>query len=130
VFDYDYNDYVGAYVQDNWRVRSNLTLNIGVRWEPFIPIKNTYGWVSHFDRAKFDQNIHSTVYPQAPAGLMFPGDQDYPGDATTHGKVAQFAPRLGVVWTPGGGELTSVRASWGGFYGPAHLVFKPRLPEH
>src|SRR5262245_11043330 len=43
VFDYDYNDYVGAYVQDNWRIRTNLSLNIGLRWEPFLPIKNTYG---------------------------------------------------------------------------------------
>jgi carboxypeptidase family protein len=130
VYDYDYNDYVGAYVQDNWRLRPNVTVNVGLRWEPFIPIKNTYGWVSHFDQARFDQNIHSTVYPQAPAGLMFPGDQGYPGDATTFGKVAQFAPRLGLVWTPGGDELTSVRASWGVFYDTAHLFFNTRFANN
>src|SRR5438034_1944471 len=49
VYDYDYNDYVGAYVQDNWRIHSNLTLNVGLRWEPFLPVQNTDGWVSHFD---------------------------------------------------------------------------------
>jgi Carboxypeptidase regulatory-like domain len=130
VYDYDYNDYFGVYAQDNWRVQSNLTLNIGVRWEPFIPIKNTYGWVSHFDRAQFDQNVHSTVYPQAPAGLMFPGDAGYPGDATTFGKAAQFAPRLGAVWTPGGNELTSVRASWGVFYDTPHLFFNTRFANN
>ena len=62
-------------------VRPNLTLNVGLRWEPFLPIENTYGWVSHFDQSRFDQDLRSTVYPQAPAGLMFPGDEGYPGDA-------------------------------------------------
>src|SRR5213075_3176763 len=79
VYDYDHSDYVGAYAQDNWRVRSNLTVNLGLRWEPFLPVENTYSWVSHFDQARFDQNVRSTVYPQAPAGLMFPGDTGYPG---------------------------------------------------
>jgi hypothetical protein len=130
VYDYDYNDYFGAYVQDNWRVQTNLTLNVGLRWEPFIPIKNTFGWVSHFDQARFDQNLHSTTYPQAPAGLMFPGDEGYPGDATTFGKKAQFAPRLGAVWTPGGDERTSVRASWGVFYDTAHLFFNTRFANN
>jgi hypothetical protein len=130
VFDYDYSDYFGAYVQDNWRVHNNLTVNAGLRWEPFIPIKNTYGWVSHFDQARFDQNLRSTAYPQAPAGLIFPGDEGYPGDATTFGKAMQLAPRLGVVWTPGGDERTSVRASWGVFYDTAHLFFNTRFANN
>src|SRR5215831_2944931 len=115
VYDYDHNDYIGAYGQDNWRASSDVTVNVGVRWEPFLPVKNTYSWVSHFDQSLFDQGVHSQTYPQAPAGLMFPGDPGYPGDGTTFGKVAQFAPRLGVVWTPGGDDRTSVRASWGIF---------------
>jgi hypothetical protein len=130
VYDYDYSDYVGAYIQDNWRVRSNLTLNLGLRWEPFSPVKNTYSWVSHFDRALFDQNVHSTVYPQAPAGLIFPGDNGYPGDATTFGKTWQFAPRVGLVWTPKGDERTSVRASWGVFYDTPHLFFNTRFANN
>ena len=50
VYDYDNHDYFGAYIQDDWRVRPNLSLNVGVRWEPFIPLRNTFGWVSHFDQ--------------------------------------------------------------------------------
>ena len=88
------------------------------------PLIKNYSWVSHFDQSRFDQKVHRTVYPQAPAGQMFPGDSGYPGDATTFGKMAQFAPRVGMVWTPGGDEKTSVRASWGVFYDTPHL----RLP--
>jgi carboxypeptidase family protein len=130
VFDFDHSDYAGAYVQDNWRVRPNLTINLGLRWEPFLPVKNTFSWVSHFDQARFDENVHSTVYPRAPAGLIFPGDSGYPGDATTFGKVAQFAPRVGLVWTPSGDEKTSVRASWGVFYDTPHLFFNTRFANN
>ena len=130
VYDRDHSDYVGVYAQDNWRVRSNLTVNLGLRWEPFLPVKNTDSWVSHFDQTRFDQNIRSTVYPLAPVGLVFPGDAGYPGDATTFGKKLQFAPRVGVVWTPNGDERTSVRASWGVFYDTPHLFFNTRFANN
>ena len=100
VFDNDHSEYVGAYAQDNWRVRPNVTVNLGLRWEPFLPVQNTDSLVSHFEQSRFDQNVHSTVYPQAPAGLMFPGDAGYPASGTSEKKMAQFAPRVGVVWTP------------------------------
>ncbi|MGH9143443.1 MAG: carboxypeptidase regulatory-like domain-containing protein, partial [Vicinamibacterales bacterium] len=130
VYDYDHSEYIGAYAQDNWRVAPNMTVNLGLRWEPFLPVQNTYSWVSHFDQTRFDQNVHSTVYPQAPAGLMFPGDADYPDDGTTFGKKLQFAPRVGVVWTPHGDERTSVRASWGVFYDTPHLFFNTRFANN
>jgi len=130
VYDYDHNDYVGVYGQDNWKVRSNLSLSAGVRWEPFLPIKNTYGWVSHFDRAAFDAGRRSTTYPQAPAGLLFPGDDGYPGEATTFGNLATFAPRVGAIWTPKGDDSLSVRGSWGVFYDTPHLFFNTRFANN
>jgi len=130
VYDYDNNDYFGVYAQDNWKLRSNLSLNLGLRWEPFLPIKNTYGWVSHFDRAAFDAGRRSTVYPQAPVGLSFPGDTDYPGKATTFGKMNTFAPRVGAIWTPTGDESLSIRTSWGIFYDSPHLFFNTRFANN
>jgi hypothetical protein len=61
---------------------------------------------------------------------MFPGDSGYPGDATSFGKIAQFAPRVGLVWTPNGDERTSVRASWGVFYDTPHLFFNTRFANN
>jgi hypothetical protein len=130
VYDYDHNDYVGSYAQDNWKVRSNLSLNAGLRWEPFLPIKNTYDWVSHFDRGAFDAGRRSKTYPQAPAGLLFPGDEGYPGSASTFGKIANFAPRLGAIWTPKGDDSMSIRGSWGIFYDTPHLFFNTRFANN
>ena len=130
VYDYDNNDYIGFYAQDNWRVRSNFSINAGLRWEPYLPIKNTYGWVSHFSKERFDKGLKSTTYPQAPAGLIFPGDAGYPGDATTFGKIANFAPRVGAIWTPRGSQATSIRASWGMFYDSPHLFFNTRFSNN
>ncbi len=129
VFDYDEGKYVGAYVQDAWRIHPDVLLNLGLRWEPFHPIQNTYGWVSHFEKSAFDAGTRSKVYPQAPAGLSFPGDAGYPDKGTTFGKTKSFAPRVGVVWTPGDGQ-TSVRASWGIFLDAPHLFFNTRFANN
>jgi len=130
VYDYDHHDYVGVYAQDTWRVRPNVTLNLGLRWEPFNPVQNTFGWVSHFDKALFDQSIHGKVYPQAPAGLIFPGDDGYPANGVANRKLADFAPRVGVVWNPSGDERMSVRASWGVFYDSPQLFFNTRFANN
>jgi hypothetical protein len=130
VYDYDYHDYMAAYVQDTWRIRSNVTLNYGLRWEPFNPVQNTYSWVSHFDQTLFDQGVHSKVYPQAPAGLIFPGDTGYPASGVANAKWGQFAPRLGVVWNPSGDDSMTVRAAWGVFYDAPQLFFNTRFANN
>lgn len=125
--DNDDHDYFGAYVQDSWRVSSGLSLNVGLRWEPYIPLRNTDSFVQHFEPAWFDQGVRSKVYPQAPIGMLFPGDEGYPGRATTHGKIANFAPRVGAIWNPDGSDQMSVRASWGIFLDTPHLFFNTRF---
>src|SRR5438128_485113 len=74
---YNRQEYFGAYVQDSWKATQRLTVNYGLRWEPFFAFKNKHGWFDHFDMNLFDQNVHSTVYPNAPAGLIFPGDSQW-----------------------------------------------------
>jgi hypothetical protein len=128
VYDNDHNDYLGAYAQDEWRPRANLTINAGLRWEPYLPIKNTLSYVSNFDLARFDAGIRSTVYPQAPPGLDFPGDPGFPGSAAMNDHWAQFAPRTGVVWQPT--EKTALRGGWGVFYDTPQLFFNTRFANN
>ena len=128
VYDNDHNDYIGAYVQDEWKPGNNLTLNAGLRWEPYLPIKNTLGYVSNFDLARFDAGTRSTVYPQAPPGLYFPGDPGMPGAASMNKQLGQFAPRTGVVWQPT--DKTAVRAGWGVFFDTPQLFFNTRFANN
>lgn len=125
--DNDDHDYFGAYFQDDWRVAPNFSLNLGLRWEPYIPLRNTDSFVQHFEQEWFDQGIRSKVFPQAPVGMLFPGDEGYPGRATTHGKLWNFAPRVGAIWNPLGDDRMSVRASWGVFLDTPHLFFNTRF---
>jgi hypothetical protein len=93
-----------------------LTFNYGVRWEPYLPWSSKYGWFSHFDQTLFDQNVRSTVFVNAPAGLMFPGDSQYKcGTKIECNRWNEFLPRLGLAWDPKGDGRTSVRAGFGMF---------------
>ena len=123
---YAYERYhsLGLYVQDNWKLTPHLTLNYGLRWEPYIGGSMPLGYVMHFDRALFDQNVHSAVYPTAPAGVLFPGDKGFDTNGRpSHTKLNDFAPRLGVVWDPKGNGRMTVRVSWGILYDMPHTLF-------
>jgi hypothetical protein len=108
------NDYIALYVQDTWKATPRLTLNYGVRWEPFLPLDLTLGVPYAFDDDKFRQGIKSTVYPTAPAGLYFAGDRDFPTTGSSmNNKWAIFNPRVGLAWDVQGDGRTSVRAAFG-----------------
>jgi hypothetical protein len=99
-----------AYAQDEWRVTRRLTLNYGLRWEvstPFTDIRNRMN--------SWSPGSQSKVFPNAPAGLLFPGDPGVPdGIAPVYWKG--LMPRVGLAWDPTGSGTTSVRAAYGVFY--------------
>jgi hypothetical protein len=105
--------YLGLYAQDTWRLSSKLTLNYGLRWEPFFPQQLQNGAVYQFDQARYNAGIKSTVFLNAPAGLYFPGDPGFPSKAGMLKQWGNFGPRVGIAWDPNGDGKTSVRASYG-----------------
>jgi len=116
------SNYAGLYVQDAWRLRRGLTLNYGVRWEPYLPETFKDGTLTHFDPALFSQGVRSIVYTKAPVGLIFPGDPGYPGKSVANRALPHFAPRFGLAWDPTGEGSLSIRAAYGLFYNMPNLA--------
>jgi hypothetical protein len=117
VIDSERQNYVGFYAQDSWRVTPKLRINYGLRWEPYFGSNLKDGRVTHFDMNLFTNNVHSTVYPNAPAGVLYPGDSGFDtNNSPNHTRWNNLAPRFGLVWDPKGDGRMTIRASWGMFY--------------
>jgi hypothetical protein len=100
-----------AFAQDEWKVSRNLSLSLGVRWEPFLPFTAGNGDLTTVFRA----GQQSTVYPAAPKGLLYAGDAGVPSGGTP-AAWRNFGPRIGLAYSPFGDRKTSVRAAYGIFY--------------
>ncbi|MBV9400617.1 MAG: TonB-dependent receptor [Bryobacterales bacterium] len=109
------------YAQDNWKVNKRLQLNLGIRWDPFIPQHQLYGYASQFDPAKFYAGQTSTVLKLAPPGLTFPGDAGFPGRSDTFPRYGDIAPRFGFVLDPRGKGTETLRGGYGMFWDSAYL---------
>jgi len=120
-------NYIALYMQDTWKTNQKLTMNYGVRWEPFLPAYEANNQTAHFDRAAFDAGIHSKVYVNAPAGLQFPPlrGTGVSADGRTNkyheNSWWHFAPRVGLAFDPKGDGRFTIRAAGGLFFDYAHL---------
>jgi Carboxypeptidase regulatory-like domain/TonB dependent receptor-like, beta-barrel len=103
----------GVYGQDTWRVSDKITMNYGMRYEPWFPQQFRKGAVYNFSTPAFLANARSTVYPDALPGFTYPGDAGFPSKAGLDTNWMNFQPRVGVSWDPSGDGKTSVRAGYG-----------------
>ena len=128
ISDYLRQTVIAAYAQDSFRVASHLSINFGVRWEPSVPAYDKYGRGNQFSWPLFMQGWHSSVYPTAPAGLIFSGDtaQNPYGKALTAAHWATFSPRLGLVWDPKGDGKQTLRASFNLLHDTTELFYPER----
>ncbi len=107
------------YVQDDWKVTRQLTLNLGLRWDPWLPPTDLNDTL-----VGFEPGFQSTIAPDAPPGLVFQGDAGLQASVFKK-NWKDFAPRVGFAWNVNGSGQTVVRAGYGIFYGfPEGLLYQ------
>ncbi|HVW11113.1 MAG TPA: carboxypeptidase regulatory-like domain-containing protein [Bryobacteraceae bacterium] len=116
---------LAAYAQDTWRAAPGLTINLGARWEPYQPADDKQCRGNQFNLADFIAGVHSKVYPNAPAGLLFGADQSH-GCRFTASDWLATSPRVGLVWDPTGKGKQTLRAAFGLMHDSLELFYPER----
>jgi hypothetical protein len=103
------SDTVGAFVNDNYKLRSNLTVTLGLRWDYDGPLTEKYGRLTDFNPALYSYDAATDTITGS--GLEFAKNGS---DSLLRNLQAGFAPRIGVAWTPFS-KLT-IRSGFGIYY--------------
>lgn len=115
-----------TYIQDDWRVRPNLTINLGLRYSYFQQPRDENGQLTNFDPASYDPsqapqlNASGLLVPNTGNrlnGIITGGDNSRFGDSITNqDNAVTFAPRIGFAWDPFSRGRTSIRGGYGMFW--------------
>jgi hypothetical protein len=103
---------LNAYAQDTYKMTPRVTLNLGLRYE--LPMPNTE--LNNLN-SMFIPGRQSVVRPDAPTGLLYPGDPGIPAGLIPTDKTG-FAPRVGIAYDVFGDGKTLLTAAYGIFYEP------------
>ena len=110
----------GLYVQDNIKLRSNLSLSAGLRWDWDGPLTETHGLLDNFSPGTYSYDLTSDTINNI--GLVVAGNNSQfcgtkssscASDSTLTGRQWGLEPRIGLVWSPGFVKNLVVRAGFG-----------------
>jgi hypothetical protein len=121
-------NYLGAYADDNIKLSSRLSINAGLRWEPFFPETDVFGRGNYYSYSNFVAGVHTNRYVNAPNGLLYTSDAGIP-TGYAYSKLATFEPRIGLVWDPSGNGRQELRAGVGLFSDLPLLFYGVRFAD-
>jgi hypothetical protein len=107
--------YFALYIENDVQLTKRLNVHAGVRWEPSLPEYDTHEAGDHFSLANFTSGTKTSVFANAPPGLLYYGDPGIP-KGFANGSYDDFAPRVGLAWDPTGKGKESIRSSYGIFF--------------
>ncbi len=130
-----YSYYGSGFLQDDWRVKRNLTLNLGLRYDYDGPMNEKYGRTENgwaFDTPNpiapaAIANYNKSPIPQIPVGSFnVPGGLTYPkGKGAAYENTSHLmSPRIGIAWSPGPLQgRTVIRTGFGLFAAPTIISY-------
>ena len=96
------------YAQDTFHASPRLTLTAGLRWGPNVMPHDFFNRGLEFNMANFVSNTVSSIYPNAPAGILYYGDKGVTKQFTKNSYL-QFSPNVGASFDPEGNGKTVFR---------------------
>jgi hypothetical protein len=109
--------YYAAYWQDDWRLTSNLTLNLGVRYETETPMFEVAGRMSSFDPWAPNPLAGTGDIPAGARGIVLFPNRNGEGTYLWNWDKNNVAPRFGFAYRVKGSQTSVVRGGFGIFYG-------------
>lgn len=113
------NHYQALFAGDSIRLTPRVTLDLGLRWEPYTPITDTKQRNVLYFQDAYDDGAGSQKFVNSPPGLFYPGDVVHGhkvSDGATNARWNQFGPRVGAAWDVLGNGRMSLRAGVGMYY--------------